>query len=154
MKNQTNALPLLLTISETCIDDSTPPSTVGRIIHAAVHGWMEGHLAAPGHKLDPTNIGEMPDAPFPDPSDRRLKQIIEETETRFAGEKEEAAAVCFAAALGWQAGRQAGMDCPGCATVGWDTVEAKALRGGTAEVLFRMPGAMELAVASLHHHDD
>ena len=115
----TNALPLLFTIYEGFTEKSPVPSLQGRIVHAAVHGWMEGHLAAPDHQLDPEYVGEMPSAPFPDPHDRRLEQIIKETSERFS-DGEEPAAVSFAAALGWKHGRAAGQECPGCAPQGHD----------------------------------
>lgn len=103
----TNPLPLLLTISETFAEKSPVPSLQERIVHAAVHGWMEGHLAAPGHRLDPAYAGDMPAAPFPDPHDRRLGQIIKESVGRF-GDGEEPAAVAFAPrSLGSKGGRLA-----------------------------------------------
>src|SRR5262245_45413927 len=99
-------MPLLLTISES-FTEKPEPSLRDRIVHAAVHGRMEGHLAAPDHRIDPTYTGTMPAAPFPDPTDRRLRQIIVEALERF-DEGEEPAAVAFAAALGWKQGRAAG----------------------------------------------
>ena len=99
-----NALPLLLTISETFTAAEAGVSLEARILHAAVHGWMEGHLSSPGHRFDPGNVGTMPEPPFPDPNDQQLHQIVEETMRRFR-EGEEPAAAAFAAALGWQAGR-------------------------------------------------
>jgi hypothetical protein len=132
----TNALPLLLVISESFTEKPVP--TLGqRIVHAAVHGWMEGHLAAPGHQLDPENVGEMPAAPFPDPHDRRLEQIIKEASERF-GDGEEPAAVAYAAALGWRQGPEAGQECPGCAPRGHEDPDARAMRSGAGEVEFRL----------------
>jgi hypothetical protein len=133
----TNALPLLLTISESFTEKSPVPSLQGRIVHAAVHGWMEGHLAAPGHQLDPAYVGKMPAAPFPDPHDRRLSQIVKETSERF-GDGEEPAAVAFAAALGWKQGLAAGQECPGCAPEGNEHPAARALRSGVGYVEFRL----------------
>lgn len=133
----TNPLPLLLTISETFAEKSPVPSLQERIVHAAVHGWMEGHLAAPGHRLDPAYAGDMPAAPFPDPHDRRLGQIIKESVERF-GDGEEPAAVAFAAALGWKQGREAGQECTGCAPEGHDHPAARAMRSGAGEVEFRL----------------
>ena len=128
-----NPLPLLLTISETFAGE--PESFHSRVLHAAVHGWMEGHLAAPGHRFDPDRVGGMPKPPFPDPDDERMPGIIEEALARFS-EGEEPGAIAFAAALGWQAGRNAGLDCPGCAPEGHQDPLARAMRAGTAEMRF------------------
>jgi hypothetical protein len=66
---------------------------------------MDGrHLSAPGHRLDPDNVGEMPEPPFPGTGDPQLQQIITETLRRFR-DGEEPAAVAFAAALGWRGAR-------------------------------------------------
>jgi hypothetical protein len=64
-----NALPLLLTISETFTDAERDTSLQDRLVHAAVHGWMEGHLSSPGHRLDPDNVSDMPEPALP-PSGR------------------------------------------------------------------------------------
>jgi len=133
----TNALPLLLTIYGS-FTEKPVPTLQQRIVHAAVHGWMEGHLAAPDHQLDPEYVGEMPSAPFPDPHDRRLEQIIKETSERF-GDGEEPAAVAFAAALGWKQGRAAGQECPGCALQGHEHPAVRAMRSGEGKVEFRLP---------------
>jgi hypothetical protein len=128
-----NPLPLLLTISETFTDE--PDSFRARVVHAAVHGWMEGHLAAPGHHLDPDRVGGMPNPPFPSPEDERMRTVVEEALRRFS-EGEEPGAIAFAAALGWQAGRIAGGDCPGCAPESHQDPLALAMRAGTAEIRF------------------
>jgi hypothetical protein len=132
----TNALPLLFTITES-LTERPVPSFELRIVHAAVHGWMEGHLGAPDHKLDPRYIGEMPSAPFPDPSDRRLLQIVDETKERF-GEGEEPAAVAFAVARAWKQGLAAGQECLGCAPQGHDDPDARAMRSGAGKVEFHL----------------
>jgi hypothetical protein len=134
----TNALPLLLTISGSFTEKPVPPLDE-LIVHAAVHGWMEGHLAAPNHRLDPTFVGKMPCPPFPDPGDRRLERIINEASERFA-EGEEPAAVAFAAALGWKQGRVAGQECLGCAPQGHEHPAAHAMRSGDGKVVFQLPG--------------
>lgn len=133
-----NPLPLALTIVEGFTPQ--PQELVARVAHAAVHGWMEGHLAAPGHRHDPRFTGSMPASPFPDPHDRRVTAIIVETLERF-GDGEEPAAVAFAAALGWQQGRSAGAACPGCAVEGWQNPSAQAMRAGTAHLVFQIPGS-------------
>ncbi|MGH3008549.1 MAG: hypothetical protein ACRDLM_03975 [Gaiellaceae bacterium] len=130
-----NALPLLLTISESFTGAERGASLEGRLVHAAVHGWMEGHLASPSHRLDPDNVGEMPDPPFPHPDDPQLGQIVAEASRRFR-EGEEPAAVAFAAALGWQAGRATAVECPGCAPTGHDEPAARAMREGRGDVRF------------------
>ena len=111
MPSERNALPLLLTVSETFTEGERETSFESRVVHAAVHGWMEGHLSSPGHQLDPDHVGEMPEPPFPSQDDPQLKEIVEEDLRRFR-EAEEAAAVAFAAALGWQAGRATAGECP------------------------------------------
>jgi hypothetical protein len=135
MANELNALPLLLTISETFTDAERGTSLEGRIVHAAVHGWMEGHLSAPGHDFDPANVGGMPEPPFPHSNDPQLGQIIDETSRRFRN-GEEPAAVAFAAALGWQAGRATAGECLGCAPEGYDEPVARAMREGRGGVRF------------------
>jgi len=130
-----NALPLLLTISETFTGDERESPFEARVVHAAVHGWMEGHLSSPGHRLDPDHVGEMPEPPFPHPDDPQLGQIIDEVAGRFR-EGEEPAAVAFAAALGWQAGRATAGECPGCAPPRHDDPKAMAMRKGWGEVRF------------------
>jgi hypothetical protein len=103
---------------------------------------MEGHLAAPTHRLEVNRVGSMPEPPFPDPDDPRFDAVVTEAEERFSG-GEEPAALAFAAALGWQAGRKAGAECPGCAPEGHDDPVSIALRSGTMEVRFHMPGQQE-----------
>ena len=132
-----NPLPVLLTISETFTDAERDTSLQDRLVHAAVHGWMEGHLSSPGHRLDPDNVSDMPEPPFPHPDDPQLRQILEETSRRFR-EGEEPAAVAFAAALGWQAGRATAGECPGCAPPGHDDPAAKAMREGRGEIRFEL----------------
>jgi hypothetical protein len=135
MTAELNALPLLLTVSETFTDSERETPFNARVAHAAVHGWMEGHLSSPGHILDPANVGDMPESPFPRRGDPQLVQIIDETLRRFR-EGEEPAAVAFAAALGWQAGRATAGECPGCAPMGHDHPSATAMREGRGEIRF------------------
>ena len=49
---------------------------------------------------------------------------------------EELGAALCAAALGWQAGRQAGLDCPACALENADQPIARAIRAGRGEYRF------------------
>jgi hypothetical protein len=125
----------LLTISESFTDAERGSSFKARILHATVHGWMEGHLSSPGHRFDRGNVSRMPDPPFPDPKDLPLGQIVEEASRRFR-EGEEPAAVAFGAALGWQAGRATAGECPGCAPKGFDDPVASAMREGRGEIRF------------------
>jgi hypothetical protein len=78
-------------------------------------------------------VGDEP--PFPSPDDEQMPGILEETLERFS-EGEEPGAIAFAAALGWQAGRNAGLDCPGCAPESHQDPLARAMRAGTAEMRF------------------
>lgn len=129
MPSEMNVLPLLVTVSETFTDAERDTSFESRVVHAAVHGWMEGHLSAPGHQFDIENVGEMPEAPFPHPDDPQLREIVDEVLRRFR-QGEEPAAVAFAAALGWQAGRATAGECLGCAPEGHDEPVAMAMREG------------------------
>lgn len=137
MTLELNALPLLLTISETFTDAERDTSLQERLVHATVHGWMEGHLSSPGHRLDRDNVGDIPESPFPNPDDPQLRHIVDEASRRFR-DGEEPAAVAFAAALGWQAGRATAGECPGCAPPGHDDPAAKAMREGRGEIRFAL----------------
>jgi hypothetical protein len=139
MHREMNALPLLLTISETFTQAEKETALEDRVVHAAVHGWMEGHLSSPGHRLNPANVGQMPQRPFPATDDPQLDQIVEETLSRFR-EGEEPAAIAFAAALGWQAGRATAGECPGCAPEGHDDPAAMAMREGRGGIRFVLSG--------------
>lgn len=121
-----NFLPLVLVLLE-AHHEAGSTSFEAAVIHAAVHGWMEGHLAAPGHLPGPP--GEMPDPPFPNPADQALQDIVDETHRRFA-EDERVGAVAFAVGEGWRAGHQAGKLCTGCAILGADDPLASAMRAG------------------------
>jgi hypothetical protein len=96
-----------------------------------------GHLSSPGHRLDPDNVGNMPNPPFPHPEDPQLGEIVDETRRRFR-EGEEPAAVAFAAALGWQAERATAGECPGCAPPGYDDPVASAMREGRGNLRFSL----------------
>jgi hypothetical protein len=75
-----NVMPLVLTVTEAVEDDGAFETRMPSPLHAmvmqvAVHAWMEGHLAAPGHIVrdEPTDE-TMPAPPFPardDPPPRR-----------------------------------------------------------------------------------
>ena len=108
------------------------------VLHAAVHGWMEGHLAAPGHRVSGDASGDqMPAPPFPARGSGRLREIVSETMARF-GDDEEPAAAMYAAALGWRLGRQEGLDCPGCALALADQPIPRAIRAGRGQYSFQL----------------
>ncbi len=131
-----NVMPLLLTIREAFEAKAADLPFTERALSACVHAWMEGHVAAPGHHLDRDRVQGMPHPPFPDPRDERLQRILREVGERFeAGE--EPAAIAYAAALGWRAGRQAGLDCPGCAPEGFEHPMSRAMRSGRIDISFR-----------------
>jgi hypothetical protein len=135
-----NSMPLIVTIVDTLGEKQDARSLGDMIVSAAVHGWMEGHLAAPGHRLDTGNVGEMPESPFPPTDNPQLKTTIQDAYERFEV-GEESAAVAYAAALGWQMGRQSGMNCPGCAPKGgFDNPVVEAMRSGRASVRFHIEG--------------
>jgi hypothetical protein len=139
-----NIMPLVLTVTEAIEDDDALETRMSSPLHAmvmqaAVHAWMEGHLAAPSHVLrdEPTGT-EMPAPPFPARDDERLREIIAIAGDYSKGE--EPAAVMAAAAAAWRAGRQDGLDCPGCALPKSSTRLAQQIRGGHTTIEFK-PGA-------------
>ena len=99
-------------------------------------GW-KATSRRPATTLPPENVGDLPNPPFPFPEDEQLLKIIDETTARFR-EGEEPAAVAYAAALGWQAGRATAGECSGCAPEGHDNPVARALRGGTGRISFHI----------------
>src|SRR3954447_22242750 len=103
---------------------------------------MEGHLAAPGHVAGDTTE-EMPSPPFPPRDSPELRAIVAEVMRRFVSGEEPAAAACVAA-LGWRAGRQAGLDCPAWALENADQALARASRARTGEYRFHDPGRTRL----------
>jgi hypothetical protein len=135
---ETNGVPLLVVITETLAEVGDSPLDA-LVMHAAVHGWMEGHLSAPGHRLDSENEQTMPNPPFPNPADELLQRIVREALSRFSP-GEEPAAITYAAALGWQAGRLTANECPGCSPPGHDHATPRAIRSGQATVEFTVHG--------------
>ena len=107
-----NVMPLM-TMLNGVFEPGAAPTLQEVVLQACVHGWMEGHLAAPGHVVAAGATEDMPAPPFPPRDSDQLCAIVEEVMRRFAAGEEPAAATC-ALALGWRAGRQAGLDCPGC----------------------------------------
>jgi hypothetical protein len=71
---------LLLTIEQTSRQTDRLDHA---IVQAAVHGWMDGHLAADGHQLlDLPTDDPMPSPPFPDRDDARLAELIRDLAER------------------------------------------------------------------------
>jgi hypothetical protein len=129
-----NVLPLM-TVLNGVFEAEAAPTLLEVVLQACVHGWMEGHLAAPGHVVAGGATESMPAPPFPRDDSAELRAIVDEVMRRFADGEEPAAAAC-AAALGWRAGRQAGLDCPGCALENADQPIARAIRAGAGEYRF------------------
>jgi len=108
------------------------------VLNAAVHGWMEGHLAAPGHVLSEDRSGiDMPAPPFPARESEQLRALVFEAMDRF-DDGEEPAAAMFAAAIAWRAGRQEGSRCPGCALEHADQPIPRAVRAGLGRYSFQL----------------
>ncbi len=108
------------------------------VLNAAVHGWMEGHLAAPGHVVSEARSGiEMPVPPFPARGSEQLRALVFEAMDRF-GDGEEPAAAMFAAAIAWRAGRQEGARCPGCALEHAEQPIPRAVRAGLGRYSFQL----------------
>ena len=57
-RQKVNVTPIVLTIVNTA--ENARLEEGAHVVNAAVHGRMEGHLAAPGHQIDRDNVGEMP----------------------------------------------------------------------------------------------
>ena len=135
-----NVLPLL-TVLEAIFSTGEPSDRFEAVLQAAVHGWMEGHLSAPGHVVSGDTTEEMPAPPYPPRESAALRAILHEVMGRFGSGEEPGAALC-AAARGWQAGRQAGLDCPGCALENADQPVARAIRAGRGEYRFHPDDAL------------
>jgi hypothetical protein len=133
-----NVMPLM-TVLNGVFEAGAAPTLQEVVLQACVHGWMEGHLAAPGHVVAAGATEDMPAPPFPPRDSDQLRAIVDEVMRRFAAGEEPAAAAC-AAALGWRAGRQAGLDCPGCALENADQPLARAIRAGAGEYRFHDTG--------------
>jgi hypothetical protein len=79
----------------------------------------------------------MPVPPFPARGSERLRVVIFETMDRFS-DGEEPAAAMHAAALAWKAGREEGLDCPGCALEHADQPIPQAIRAGYGHYNFHL----------------
>lgn len=91
------------------------------VMHAAVHGWYEGHVEGHAAKGSPSPVKRTADPcpapPYPGPHDPALKTIIDEAARRFPASAIDGA-IAFAAGLGWAAGLKEGGACSGCVTPG------------------------------------
>jgi len=114
-----------------------------RVMHAAVHAWMEGHLSASGHREVGSTTRSMPSPPFPDTGDERLHEIVDETLDRF-DPIQIVPAVAYASALAWVAGEQDGERCDGCSLHNGDTDAARAVRNGEVEIRFHHPALLDI----------
>lgn len=131
-----NAHPMIVLLLGAVRSDPAP--TRDRVVQAAVHAWMEGHLSAPGHPRMSSTDAEFPSPPFPDPHDDRLHAIVDETMERF-DPIQIVPAVAYASSLAWIAGETDGADCGGCALPNGDTDVARAVRGGEVAIRFIHP---------------
>jgi hypothetical protein len=134
-----NVLPLL-TVLNGIFSTQEPSDLLETVLQAAVHGWMEGHLGAPGHHVSSGPTEEMPSPPFPPRDPDALGTIVGEAMDRFSVDEAPAAAL-YAGALGWQAGRQAGLDCPGCTLENADQPIPRAIRAGRGQYRFHLQPA-------------
>jgi hypothetical protein len=139
--SQPNVLPILVTIHEAAKADGF--SNLGeRVLHAAVHAWAEGHIAAPNHSLanDPSDK-PMPSPPFPSPDGNETLRTVINDAYRGFGDGMDVAAITQAAALGWAAGYDEGATCSGCALGGADHPTSRGMRSGSMEVRFHDPNS-------------
>lgn len=115
------------------------------VLQGAVHGWMEGHLAAPGHREGELRPGAMPSPPFPDPDDPdgELREIVSTVIDQYDTDQV-VEAFLHAIALGMRAGDRAGRACEGC-SIGLDATDhdlnAANIRAGLGRFDYVPPGA-------------
>ena len=108
------------------------------ILHAAVHGWYEGHIAGEDGagrlralpEPAPVEEGATPSPPFPDPNSSLLAGILHKTKELFTSDELAPAAVCHAAGMAYAAGYVEGKRCPGCSFRGRNEVRAADVRAG------------------------
>ncbi|UTI63894.1 hypothetical protein NBH00_21435 [Paraconexibacter antarcticus] len=113
-------------------------------LHGAVHGWMEGHLAASGHREGAVMPGDMPSPPFPDPDDPDgLLHGIVSTVMDTYDPDQVVEAFLHAVALGMRAGSEAGQRCGGC-SISLDLTDrylnAANIRAGLGHFAYIPPG--------------
>ena len=113
-------------------------------LQGSVHGWMEGHLAAPGHREGPERPGQMPSPPFPDPADPdgSLHDILDQVVDAYEAHQV-TAAFLHAVALGIRGGDQAGRTCNGC-SIAHDAADRELnganIRAGLGSFAYVPPG--------------
>jgi hypothetical protein len=126
------------------LDTGELTSVRAAALQGAVHGWMEGHLGAAGHREGPESPGPMPSPPFPDPSDPdgALRAITDEVAERY-DDDQITAAFLHALALGIAAGDHDGRQCAGC-SIAHDPddthLKAANVRAGLGSFVYRPPG--------------
>ena len=129
-----NPHPLFVVQNTALREDGRDLQTV--ILQAAVHGWMEGHLAAPGHVTRGVASSERMSAPpFPRADSGELAAIVQWTADTFREGEDEGAAAA-AAGVAWRYGRQEGLDCPGCCLPHAGNQLAQDIRAGRMQVEF------------------
>jgi Domain of unknown function (DUF1905) len=65
----------LVTVLNGVFEAEAAPTRLEVVLHACVHGWMEGHLAAPGHAVSGGASEDMPAPPFPPRESDQLRAI-------------------------------------------------------------------------------
>lgn len=125
--------PLFRVTVETALDRAERFGVEHAIVHAAGHGWMEGHvLAEEGREPRPEPIfvatDEMPTPPFPSHRSDDFAAIFNDELRRYEQQGGEALSeiLIAAAARGWAGGYQEGLSCIGCMPPGGE--ETLALR--------------------------
>jgi hypothetical protein len=132
---EVNPLPLILVLSNAA---SMEGDLYARCLVAAVHCWMEGHLAAEGHGEAAETDAEMPAPPFPDPEadGDRLNAIVFDAVARFGHRGDGIDAIAYASAIAWRAGLEAGEACSGCAIGESSGALSRAMRRGEMRIEF------------------
>jgi len=132
---EVNPLPLILVLSNAA---SMEGDLDARCLVAAVHCWMEGHLAAEGHGEAAETDAEMPAPPFPDPEadGDRLNAIVLDAVARFGYKGNGIDAIAYASAIAWRAGLEAGEACGGCAIGESSGAISRAMRRGEMRIEF------------------
>lgn len=141
--------PILRLTIETALKRASQINPEHAIVHAAAHGWMEGHiLAEEGRRPRPEPVfvatAERPTPPFPSEHSERLIQIVQDELLRHRGQLGEGALseiVIASAARGWAAGYDEGLSCIGCLPPGgeWGLAVRSLMRKG----LLPIPAALD-----------
>jgi len=133
--DEVNPVPILLALAN-AVD--VEGDGLARCLHAAVHAWAEGHLAAPGHPEPAATDVPLHVPPFPDPASdgERLEAVLAIARERAEDGGSEVAAMVVAAGLAWELGWQRGLECEGCAVEHADGPFARAMRRGEIGISF------------------